>query len=72
MPGFDNTGPMGQGAQTGKKLGKCSSGKTIGNLEGRMRQFNRGCKKNKNMHSEEFDFRNNEIIGIKRCRHRLQ
>ena len=24
MPGFDRTGPKGQGAMTGRKLGKCS------------------------------------------------
>ena len=23
MPGFDKTGPMGQGAQTGRRMGKC-------------------------------------------------
>jgi hypothetical protein len=23
MPGFDRTGPMGQGSQTGRKMGKC-------------------------------------------------
>ena len=23
MPGFDRTGPLGQGAQTGRKMGKC-------------------------------------------------
>ncbi len=26
MPGLDNTGPMGQGAQTGRKRGKCRGG----------------------------------------------
>lgn len=25
MPGFDRTGPMGQGSQTGRRTGKCSS-----------------------------------------------
>lgn len=25
MPGFDRTGPMGQGSQTGRKMGKCNS-----------------------------------------------
>ncbi len=24
MPGFDKTGPMGQGSQTGRKMGKCN------------------------------------------------
>ncbi len=24
MPGFDRTGPKGQGSQTGRKLGKCN------------------------------------------------
>lgn len=24
MPGFDKTGPMGQGSQTGRKAGKCN------------------------------------------------
>ncbi len=24
MPGLDSTGPMGQGAQTGRRMGKCS------------------------------------------------
>ncbi len=24
MPGFDKTGPMGQGSQTGTKMGKCN------------------------------------------------
>jgi hypothetical protein len=26
MPGLDKTGPMGQGAQTGRKMGKCKTG----------------------------------------------
>jgi len=26
MPGFDKTGPMGLGAQTGKKMGRCKTG----------------------------------------------
>ena len=25
MPGFDKTGPMGQGSQSGRKMGKCNS-----------------------------------------------
>ncbi len=25
MPGFDRTGPEGQGSQTGRKMGKCNS-----------------------------------------------
>ena len=25
MPGFDRTGPMGKGSQTGRKMGKCNS-----------------------------------------------
>lgn len=25
MPGFDRTGPLGQGSKTGRKLGKCST-----------------------------------------------
>lgn len=24
MPGFDKTGPMGQGSQTGRKMGRCN------------------------------------------------
>lgn len=34
MPGFDNSGPMGQGPLTGRGLGKCSpKNKKVENIE---------------------------------------
>ncbi len=33
MPGFDSTGPMGQGPKTGRGLGGCGKAKTTTNLE---------------------------------------
>ncbi|MDA3930226.1 MAG: DUF5320 domain-containing protein [Prolixibacteraceae bacterium] len=30
MPGFDKTGPMGQGSQTGRKSGKCNPNNELG------------------------------------------
>ncbi len=31
MPGYDRTGPGGQGSQTGRRLGKCSTNKQTPN-----------------------------------------
>ncbi len=33
MPGFDRTGPMGQGPRTGRKEGKCASDEKNGKNE---------------------------------------
>lgn len=41
MPGLDSTGPLGQGSQTGRKLGKCS-GKTTSNDAVQGRGLRRG------------------------------
>lgn len=35
MPGFDRTGPMGQGPMTGRGLGPCGGGKAYGRGYGR-------------------------------------
>jgi len=35
MPGLESTGPMGQGAQTGKRMGKCSGNSVDDTLPGR-------------------------------------
>ncbi|MFC1566675.1 DUF5320 domain-containing protein [bacterium] len=40
MPGFDGTGPMGQGVRTGRGLGNCSS--QAGVVDGRNVEFRRG------------------------------
>lgn len=34
MPGFDKTGPVGQGAQTGRKMGKCNPNSNFQDLVG--------------------------------------
>ncbi|MDB4334864.1 DUF5320 domain-containing protein [bacterium] len=41
MPGLDRTGPEGQGAQTGRKKGKCQSNSAVQDSFGRGR-CNRG------------------------------
>ncbi|MEA3386730.1 MAG: DUF5320 domain-containing protein [Thermodesulfobacteriota bacterium] len=33
MPGYDSTGPMGQGPKTGRGLGRCGKAKTAGSLD---------------------------------------
>lgn len=42
MPGFDKTGPNGQGAQTGRARGLCSSNNTVSNFYGRRNGNGRG------------------------------
>jgi hypothetical protein len=53
MPGFDRTGPEGQGSQTGRKMGKCNPNKQGTNEQldvdetssGFGRRFGRGVRK---------------------------
>lgn len=49
MPGLDNTGPMGTGAQTGRRMGKCqendSTVETENRLRKRMRMWRKGLGK---------------------------
>ncbi len=57
MPGLDSTGPMGQGAQTGRRMGKCR-GTDEENFIQNGRRFNRGGmrgfgNRNFNANSEE-------------------
>jgi hypothetical protein len=33
MPGYDSTGPMGEGPKTGRGLGRCGKAKTAGSLD---------------------------------------
>lgn len=68
MPHFDHTGPFGEGSQTGKKLGFCSSNVKEGQLAYRFRQHSKGCKSKRNFNKPEFGFSQNEIVSVKRCR----
>lgn len=46
MPGLDSTGPMGQGSQTGRKMGRCGADNEIHADElPRGRGFRRGLGK---------------------------
>ena len=42
MPGFDKTGPQGQGPMTGRGLGPCGAGRKFGMGFGRCRGYGRG------------------------------
>jgi len=42
MPGFDKTGPQGQGPMTGRGLGPCEGGRKFGMGFGRCRGYGRG------------------------------
>jgi hypothetical protein len=42
MPGFDRTGPLGQGSMTGRGMGPCGSGYARGVGRGAGRGFGRG------------------------------
>lgn len=70
MPNFNGTGPHGEGSQTGKGLGRCSSNEGGINLERRMRQHQRGCKNKTLQKNDVIDFGTTEIVGMKRCRKR--
>lgn len=44
MPGLDKTGPMGQGAQTGRRLGRCNAALNEEKLTNYGRRRGRGFK----------------------------
>lgn len=43
MPGFDGTGPLGQGPRTGGGFGRCGSAGPAGPAGGALRGMGRGC-----------------------------
>lgn len=45
MPGFDKTGPQGQGPMTGRGFGPCGGGRKFGLGFGRCRGYGRGLGK---------------------------
>ena len=49
MPGLDSTGPMGQGSQTGRKLGNCSGeNDSVAEVTPRGRRLGRGFRNRNN------------------------
>lgn len=42
MPGFDRTGPEGQGSQTGRKMGKCNPNNQESTKQLDVKEFPRG------------------------------
>jgi len=55
MPGKDGTGPLGQGADTGRGMGPCGAGKARGrgNNRGTRRGYNRPADDNSSPTKEE-------------------
>lgn len=43
MPGFDRTGPYGQGSRTGRELGKCNPANQKSNAETDEKEYPRGA-----------------------------
>jgi len=42
MPGFDRTGPEGQGSQTGRRLGKCNPNNQESSEQSDVKEYPRG------------------------------
>ncbi len=53
MPGLDKSGPMGQGAQTGRRMGRCKTGSKTTNEISYGRGLRRGLGKKLRFENEE-------------------
>jgi hypothetical protein len=66
MPNLDHRGPEGNGPQTGKQLGTCKSTISDNELVRRVRLHKKGCKGKSQNLLNSTDFRNIDVIGIKK------
>ncbi len=70
MPGLNGTGPIGQGSQTGRGLGKCSAGKNNRTdkaaTESITSAFSRGVRRCGQFFQRQGQFAQNENRGIGR------
>jgi hypothetical protein len=66
MPNLDHRGPEGNGPQTGKQQGICNSSNAETGLGRRLKLHNKGCKGKSQYLLNTSEFRNIDVIGIKK------
>lgn len=62
MPGFDKTGPQGEGSMTGRRMGRCTNSNTAGSNSTRYgvgRNMKNGFRRNQNRNIQDMETNTN-------------
>ena len=68
MPYLDHRSPEENGSQTGQLLGNFKSPNSDNELGRRVRLYKKGCKGKSQDLSHSTEFRNIDIVGVKKCK----